>query len=71
MEEVKSGKIITEFTEAQIEELNDATHQADMNLEQFENVKQLIEDITKKDRKQVIILYCQLNIRNIGYPFFH
>jgi len=42
MEEVKSGKIITEFTEAQIEELNDAAHQADMNTEQLENVKQLI-----------------------------
>ena len=68
MEEVKSGKIITEFTEAQIEELNQATTQADSKAEQLESVKQLVEVITKKDRKtgnHIILPVAQLDKKNI------
>lgn len=39
MEEAKGGKIFTEFTEAQTEELNEATHQADLNSEQLKKGK--------------------------------
>lgn len=68
MEEVKSGKIITEFTEAQIEELNEATIQAESKTEQLESVKQLVEVITKKDRKtgnHIILPLAQLDKKNI------
>lgn len=68
MEEVTSGKVLTEFTEAQIEELTEASHQANSNTEQIESVKQLIEVITKKDRKtgnHIILPPAQLDKKNI------
>lgn len=51
IEEVKSGKIITEFTDVEIEKLNDARIQADSKTDQLENMKQIVELMTKKDRK--------------------
>lgn len=68
MEEVTSGKVLTEFTEAQIDELTEASQQANSNTEQIESVKQLIEVITKKDRKtgnHIIIPPAQLDKKNI------
>lgn len=68
MEEVTSGKVLTEFTEAQIEELTEASQQANSNTEQLESVKQLIEVITKKDRKtgnHIILPPAQLDKKNI------
>lgn len=68
MEEVTSGKVLTEFTEAQIEELTEASQQANSNTEQIESVKQLIEVITKKDRKtgnHIILPPAQLDKKNI------
>lgn len=67
MEEVTSGKVLTEFTEAQIEELTEASQQANSNTEQLESVKQLIEVITKKDRKtgnHIILPPAQLDKKN-------
>ena len=68
MEEVTSGKVLTEFTETQIEELTEASQQANSNTEQIESVKQLIEVITKKDRKtgnHIILPPAQLDKKNI------
>lgn len=62
-EEIERGKIATEFTEAQIEELNEATRQANLQMEKVESVKQIIEVLTKKDRKtnnHILLSHAQL-----------
>src|SRR5690606_15718985 len=68
LEEVTSGKVFTEFTEVQIEELTEASLHANSNTEQIESVRQLIEVITKKDRKtgnHIILPPAQLDKKNI------
>lgn len=51
MEEIKRGAVIAEFTETQIEELKIAGQQVQKKVEDFNQLDQVIEIITKKDRK--------------------
>lgn len=51
MEEIKNGSVIAEFTESQIEELKLAEHKTQNKQNDFSQLNQVIEIITKKDRK--------------------
>lgn len=50
-EEIYAEKIAAEFTEAQMEELSEVTQKAQLQSENVERVKQIIEIVTKKDKK--------------------
>lgn len=50
-EELYSGKFASEFTQAQMKELNESSQKAHAEKEDVEVIKQIIEIVTKKDKK--------------------
>lgn len=67
MNEINNGSVITEFTEAQIEELKIAEQQVLKKVEEYDRLDQVIEIITRKDRKtgnHVILPIAQIEKKN-------